>query len=148
MGILVKYELKLVIKKGKKELALAAINELHSLESLKKYNPRAKVKTLDEVRKKISYSWAKHPEDEKFETLDDAFDAWELTEIDCKSKNNKDGTWTYQGKFSNKLGDQEIFLQAISPFCEDFCINVKVVEWNDGRCFSWINRNGIFRSTL
>ncbi|CAO3648661.1 unnamed protein product [Cunninghamella blakesleeana] len=161
MGVYVQYKINnLTIKKEFTEKALSSINDLHSKKNLETLargcmipSP-ASIDSDEEARKYLWYSFVKNPVDPNgFSTLQEAFKNWELVNIysnhgeedleliEKSFRWNQNGDFIINGEFDNKLGQPDVLLRAIAPYCEDINISIK----DDYGDYVWMIKNGEFK---
>ena len=108
MGYYVSYNIDVSFKKEDADKVLAAINALHEPELMKKQASGGR--WSEGEKKEIWYSWVENPPAGGWIDLNDAFGQWGF---DLSDEIGGIYTFYWSGE---KLGDEECFFEAISPW--------------------------------
>jgi hypothetical protein len=103
-------DIDLMVKVVDTEGCLKAINELHKPENLEKDASGGSFsggKTTAHW-----YSWVRNPESGSFDTIESAIEEWRY-----RGSKDVDGFYIY-GFDGEKWGDDEVFYNAIAPYCD------------------------------
>lgn len=151
MGYHIRYFVRLVILATHTSSALTAINDLHSVTSLRKnarggcYPKKGNMDDLVTVRRLFWYAFASNPDgDSDFTCLSDAIEAWRLFTDVAFMGFTKNGAFVADGSYHGQLGQQQELLEAVAPYCKDVCFAVVGEDYDIER---WAIQNHVFTAT-
>ena len=133
MGYCVDWDLKIQVPKNNVQKALDAINELMKPENVKKNGRGGSWSHGGQTD--WWYSWVSTPPDNKYNSLKEAFVGWGFN-----AKEREDGSVTVNSCYNEKLGQEELFLEAIARYVTDD--SSIYVHGEDGANWRWVFKNG------
>ena len=111
---------------------MEAINELMKPENVRKNGRGGSFG--GGKRTDVWYSWVDNPPNNRYETLDKAFEGWGFA-----YSTTKDGSVVIDCIENEKLGQEELFFGAIAPYVTSN--SEVVIHGEDGAHFRWVFKN-------
>lgn len=141
MGYYVTYKLRLEIRPENMKKALDIFNYLHTDEMLLKHaNGGCYGHNVEEkpVKQRKWYRWVQNPEN-PFQNLKEAFETWGIVDDHVyigigEDEYSNEEIFVVEGKYNNKLGQQNFLIEMLAPVLEDCRI---IVVGEDQEAYLW-----------